>query len=58
MALNNEKIEYTLIQAIEYFSLTTVNKAIAKKIWKGSDKDTVKGWEYKFIKKGLIVKKK
>lgn len=58
MADNNEKVEYTLVQAVEYFSLTPVNKSIAKKLWKGSTKDTVRGWEIKFIKKGLIVKKK
>lgn len=53
---NNEKIEYTLIQIVEYFSLSLSQKEIARKLWKGAEKDSIKGWEKKFIKKGLIVK--
>lgn len=56
MADSNEIIELTLIQAVEYFSLPLSMKNIAKKIWKGSEKDTPKGWKDKFVKKGLMVK--
>ena len=47
------KEELSLTQAVEYFSLTPVQKAIAKRLWSGDEKATIKDWENRFNSKGI-----
>lgn len=50
----NNAEELSLIQAVEYFSLTPVQKEIAKKLWKANEMDTAENWKSKFSSKGII----
>lgn len=50
----NNAEELNLLQAVEYFSLTLVQKEIAKKLWKANEIDTAENWKSKFSSKGII----
>lgn len=53
-ATKNNVEELNLLQAIEYFSLTPVQKEIAKRLWRLNEIDTAENWKSKFSSKGII----
>ena len=48
---------YTLNQAIQFFSLSSSDSFVAKKLWKENDTHSIKMWENKFSQKGLKINK-
>lgn len=52
--IKNNARKLNLLQAVEYFSLTPIQKEIAKKLWKANEMDTTENWKFKFSSKGII----
>lgn len=48
------KVKLSLVQAVEFFSLTPIQKEIAKKLWKANEMDTVENWKSKFSSKKIM----